>query len=320
MAVALPPETPPQAAEVLLIACDQAYVDGDCELTTPSQPVDSLPARVRWLTPTVAELTLDLSSWRNTRPSETRLTFSVEDEPLERHRALGFALGTLAGQAVGSSKPSPTPTPGPQEDKAQGDEPPKPPAEAAPKPPEPPPPRPKPTPIVILEEPAVREPSRPLVWSGGAGLGVLLGTGVDTIRYGATLAGQLNFSRRWTVALAGAVAQEPVTSTSLETYYLQALALLGVRTALGPVRVDWLAGAVLDYRHIRHVPSNTAESRLPLGPALSVQLQRDGSGWSPWLTVTGTLQRELSVVVEGQTSTLGSFNILVAAGAHFESL
>src|SRR5690606_4115904 len=53
-------------------------------------------ANVTWQTPTTATVLLGLPHWRNHRWIERSVPFKEHDQPLERYRALGFTIGSLA--------------------------------------------------------------------------------------------------------------------------------------------------------------------------------------------------------------------------------
>lgn len=129
VAVTLPDDTPPAYVASLLSACSQAYPEGSCR----TDPDSSLPtatnaesgsdvatkaaseaaaakssssnsanpdsvilANITWTNPTTATLLLGLPHWRNHRWIERSVPFKEQDQPLERYRALGFTIGSLA--------------------------------------------------------------------------------------------------------------------------------------------------------------------------------------------------------------------------------
>lgn len=136
VAVTLPDDTPPAYIAGLLSACSQAYPEGSCRTgaaappntgatgdsapektggspkdQTPtksggpvSQPqsvesADDLPvivANVAWSGDTTATVLLGLPHWRDHRWIERSVPFKEHDQPIERYRALGFTIGSLA--------------------------------------------------------------------------------------------------------------------------------------------------------------------------------------------------------------------------------
>lgn len=65
----------------------------------PDSPTSEAPvilANVSWPDSTTATLLLGLPHWGNHRWLERSLTFKEQDQPLERYRALGFTVGSLA--------------------------------------------------------------------------------------------------------------------------------------------------------------------------------------------------------------------------------
>jgi hypothetical protein len=133
VAVTLPDDTPPAYVASLLSACSQAYPEGSCQTGPDSSPAtattgeqtppgpdssngDSTPtdarqsksqpgeraddsvilANINWTNPNTATVNLGLPHWRNHRWIERSLPFKEHDQPLERYRALGFTIGSLA--------------------------------------------------------------------------------------------------------------------------------------------------------------------------------------------------------------------------------
>lgn len=85
-------------------------------------------ATVTWSTPTTATLVLGLHHWRNQRWISRSVVFKEQDQPLERYRAIGFTIGSLAetvaevarlereARSMGEpvpTEPPPTPKPSP---------------------------------------------------------------------------------------------------------------------------------------------------------------------------------------------------------------
>lgn len=133
VAVTLPDNTPPAYVAGLLSACSQAYPEGSCQsdpdssppTATSGKPVpensgegsagprESAPgekpdpsassaqssvivANVTWTNTETATILLGLPHWRNHRWIERLVPFKEQDQPLERYRALGFTIGSLA--------------------------------------------------------------------------------------------------------------------------------------------------------------------------------------------------------------------------------
>jgi hypothetical protein len=132
VAVTLPDDTPPAYVAGLLSACSQAYPEGSCrrepdssppaasesgeqlgaapapQVTAPSgasgekDPVEDgaassvIVANVTWADGETATVLLGLPHWRNHRWLERSVPFKEHDQPLERYRALGFTIGSLA--------------------------------------------------------------------------------------------------------------------------------------------------------------------------------------------------------------------------------
>lgn len=235
VAVTLPDDTPPAYVAGLLSACSQAYPEGNCRrdpdsslptatdesaesgrtVTRPAQTADThgdtpthantsdaapqreavILANITWLDPTTATVLLGLPHWRNHRWIERSVSFKEQDQPLERYRALGFTIGSLAvtvGEvarleqearesepAVATDSPSAATTPPPK------------PAPAAP------------TATLRIEDVPVgsgahapEEPWEPSVVVVRGYLAGELGEGFDTVRRGGSVGLGL-FSRRW---------------------------------------------------------------------------------------------------------------------------
>jgi hypothetical protein len=140
--------------QTLIEACSRVVPDGDCVLDPA--PDGSARARARITFVTADEVRLEIVLDPPSETLERVLHFRNEDEEVERWRAVGLVVGTLAGGGLGEPEdggsPAPTPAPtGSSEPAAAEDAP----AEAEPPPEEPtPPPEPAPPP----EPPPVERP------------------------------------------------------------------------------------------------------------------------------------------------------------------
>jgi hypothetical protein len=66
------------------------------KVPTSSEDDEMILATVTWGTPTTATLVLGFPHWRNQRWISRSVVFKEQDQPLERYRALGFTIGSLA--------------------------------------------------------------------------------------------------------------------------------------------------------------------------------------------------------------------------------
>ena len=95
-----PVPTVPAAGEEGQASPDPAQTgspQADSSESDASEPRETILGTVSWVDDNTAELLLGLPHWRNNRWLERQLDFKEEDELIERHRAVGFALGSLAG-------------------------------------------------------------------------------------------------------------------------------------------------------------------------------------------------------------------------------
>ncbi len=232
VAVTLPDDTPPAYVAGLLSACSQAYPEGSCRRDSdssspatnsaegtgsPKPEVNVVPdppraaavedgespkdvvilANITWSDATTATVLLGLPHWRNQRWIERSVPFKEHDQPLERYRALGFTVGSLAVTVAEVARlEREAREPLPESPKPHSE----PPPEAKPQPPPPTskpltPPRPN-DPLDTIdarEPPDDDEPSTLFVRGYVAGE---MGEGFDTVRKGGALGLGL-FGRRW---------------------------------------------------------------------------------------------------------------------------
>lgn len=217
VAVTLPDDTPPAYVAGLLSACSQAYPEGNCRTDPDSSPptatsdkpkpdVDAdggapngdtpsgarkdtdksvgrepeILANITWLNETTATVLLGLPHWRNHRWIERSVPFKEQDQPLERYRALGFTVGSLAvtvAEVARLEQEARDPEPGPVQSPVEK--------------PEKPNPAPVPTRALTVDDPPdaidiplVPEPSEPTHVFVRGYLAGELGEGFDTIRRG----------------------------------------------------------------------------------------------------------------------------------------
>jgi hypothetical protein len=237
VAVTIPDDTPPAYVAGLLSACSQAYPEGNCRrdpdgsppaASASGEPLGAAPgpqgapgdtadepprvdgasersiivANVTWANPETATVLLGLPHWRNHRWIERSVPFKEHDQPLERYRALGFTIGSLAVTVSEVAKleqearePEPKPEPPLEKATTAGDS-------------DRPLVEPKPTPTVVedppdaLDIPVIAsddEPSRLFIRGYLAGE---LGEGFDSVRRGGNVGVGL-FGKRWGAHVSG---------------------------------------------------------------------------------------------------------------------
>lgn len=233
VAVTLPDDTPPAYVAGLLSACSQAYPEGSCRRDPDSSPPAAtaegsesgrtgtrppqateprgdtpdpdaketprqavILANITWLDPTTATVLLGLPHWRNHRWIERGVSFKEQDQPLERYRALGFTIGSLAvtvGEVARLEQEARESEPAVAKDS---------PSAATTPPPKPAPPDAPTTTLRIEDVPASpgvlarEEPWEPSVVVVRGYLAGELGEGFDTVRRGGSVGLGL-FSKRW---------------------------------------------------------------------------------------------------------------------------
>ena len=249
VAVDLPPETPAEHASALLDACRQAYIEGDCATNAAGTP--PLQAEVRWTSETEAQLFVKPGEWPEKQWLRRGLRFERADEPLERHRTLGYAIGSLAGTAAEMLR----------RQEAEAEIPPEVPtsAEVTAKPP-PPPARPAPPPQPA-QSAAAQPPTRTLSPIQGAyAAGLLIGSGFESARFGAALGIQLIWQQHWTGQLWLSYSGERETRGGLSPSHIEGAVLLGHRFILGPIATT-LSGGL----HVEHlsVPTTISDPNEP---------------------------------------------------------
>ena len=320
VAVVLPQEIPALAAEALIQACQRAYVAGDCAASTTAGEPDALVAHVRWLSPTEAEISLGLRRWRPERQVQRRLAFDASDAELERNRSVGFALGSLAGTVAEVARLE-------REARAEQDGgaavPPEPATEASNTPNQPNKPeaaRPATAParaetgVNVRLDPTPAVPSGPPNdWRLGYSLGALVGTGFEKPRLGAGTELRLVANQRWILAVRAEYAVEPPTLDATPSF-LRFFGMLGVRSHVGIIDLDWLAGGLAENRRVSHQPSSTVAQAWAAGPGVNLQASVRSLAFSPWLSVGGTWLNAVDLDISGNAVTLGHFNVVTSVG------
>jgi hypothetical protein len=167
-----PPGSRDDHRQALLDACSRAARGTTCIEDGPGAAESHVVAIVSWRDPSNVRLEVALRSEQKWLIRE--IHFENEDPPLERWRAVGLVIGTLASVMTFAEEQPPTPEPAPAE---------------------PPPPPPRPEPATALPATArSTEPTRRRAWlEAGTTLGSALNRG--PVALGAEIAGRLRLFR-----------------------------------------------------------------------------------------------------------------------------
>lgn len=254
---------------------------------------DTISGMVVWVDDHTAELQLGLTHWRNNRWLERELTFKDGDEPLERHRAVGFALGSLAGtvaevarlerESHDHEQPTSTPSPPPEAGEAQAVPPP-----AAP----PEPVRPSPT---FSPSPDSAPWLAPQLW-----LAFDAGSGFAQPRLGAMAGLGLRFDPPWTIKLTVRYARETVSEQLVVADYANVGLGAAARFAVGWLEVHAGLGGAMDMIWVRSSAAGGKRVARPewWGTGELTFLPRRPLV-APFLTVGGALVRPLDTDIDG---------------------
>jgi hypothetical protein len=248
----LAPSVLPSSANGEQTAASGASTVSPPETTSNSRPSSNssdprILATVEWSNALRAELVLGLPYWLNSRWIEWHLDFKEHDQLLERHRAVGFALGRLAVTvadvarrehevALVESKVEPKPGPPPATPIPTP-----PPGANAPKPPT----WPKPAPITDdLSRPDgdVAQTYTPTSVYAAPLLGAELGTGLRGVRIGGTAGADLVFANRFALGLRGYL-----TGDSLHATFAGAELRIGMVWEPDPIELQLNVGAGWNY-------------------------------------------------------------------------
>ena len=219
-----PPNAPREQMAALLSACSRA-VAADCVLAAdaPAGGTQAV-AIVTWQSD--GSVTVEVGLRRDGKPEwrSRSVNFGAADEPIERWRAVGFVVGTLArGETPGEP---------PAEDEP----------EAAPKPPEPTPKAPEAERVAPPPKPAVILPTHPA--RAAVELGAVMGPGLDGLRAGAVLRTRWPLYEQLRSVAAFRYVVRPTDDRGLRAQWLTLAA--GVGGVLGNAHSELAAG--LDVR------------------------------------------------------------------------
>lgn len=280
--VALPPSATPDDSAALIEACDRAYLAGRCKPSGgPGQ--SELAAEVRWLDGTSALVSLGLRRWRESQWLQRELRFRPEDEPPERYRALGLALGSLAGTVVQVTQIEATA----REPRS---------AESG---------LPKTAPA--LAEPGVL----PRAW-----VGVVLAEGVSKWGIGGQLALGANFFQHWELDVTAAYYAHGENGDRVSAQLGAVSMLAGRSVQLLPLAVTFQVGPYLGWMAPRVSPSGDSDGRFKFGVAGSTLVEfASKPQWTPYLQCSAGYASATEVWVDGQRrATIGPWSFAAGAG------
>lgn len=258
-----PPNAPREQVTTLLAACTRAVATAECVLASEAPDGGSQAvAIVTWQNDGRAMVEVGLRREGKPEWRSRTVTFSAADEPIERWRAVGFVIGTLArGDQPDEREPSST--------------------ETAPTPSPPAPVASKPPPAAPA---APREAApRPLVEPGSAAraaleLGAVLGPGLSGLRTGAVLHTRWPLKDPLRSLLSIRYVERPSDDNGLRGQWFTVAA--GVGAVLGNARGE--LGASLDTRaeyfraSVDGAEGSASQSRWLPGLALGIS-----AAWMP---------------------------------------
>lgn len=245
--VDLPAETVAADAEILLDACTRAFSHGECRADGASEAEPYVRAEVNWLGAMHVEISVRFSSDGQQQSASRSLDFRANDEPQERYRALGFTVGSMAGnlrEAVGSA-----PTPPREEIDAPT---------PAPSPPEPS------EPVVLVSSP---RPSAgpPVLFEDAYRVGAQLGSGINQARWGAMVGVRGTWERRWLLELSGAYTRQGSNPQGLEAQFANASLSFGVEFSEGAFVGSVAVGPVVQWQEVERAAVGVRRDNWRLG-------------------------------------------------------
>lgn len=268
-----PPNAPREQLTALLGACSRAVADAECVLAADAAERGSQAvAIVTWQSD--GRATVEVGLRREGKPEwrSRSVSFGEADEPIERWRAVGFVVGTLArGERPGEPSASQT----------QAEPAPKP-AEPTPKPAEPAPTvAPRPKPAVAPTEPA----------HAALELGAVIGPGLDGLRTGGVLRTRWPLHDKLRSLVSVRYVERPSDDNGLRGQWLTVAA--GVGGVLGSAHselsanldaraehfrtsVDYLGRTDADSRWLPGVALGFAGAWMPM-PSLGLYLAAEGA-------------------------------------------
>lgn len=240
-------------------------------------------ASVSWQDALRAEILLGFPHWVNSRWIEWHLDFKEQDQLVERHRTVGFALGRLAVTAAQvaqrereaqTSANDPNPTPDPVQPAVE------------------PAPDPLPKPSAATKPPVFLEPlpipsehnNDPTSVHAAALLGAELGAGFQGVRIGGNAGVDLVFSNRFVLGVRGFLSGDSFHAT-----FAGAELHGGVMWQPEPIEIELSVGVGWNYVTAR-VDKEASEH--VVGGVGNVSIALANSLISPFLTVGGSVLQE----------------------------
>lgn len=267
--VTLPDVATESEQRALLDACDQAFEVGDCvEASDPDTTAGAeLRAVVQWLNDTEAHVTV--MRVEDDGSDQELVTFAPADARVERYRALGFAIGSLASSFVQTEEPEPIA----------------------------PPPAPAPTPIPTPDEytsvapdwdtppPPTKEkrPLPPSVSRNYLEAGALVGNGFQNPRFGAGVNLWVSIYDRWASELSLDFATQGNTTDGVGLSFFSAEASAGPRILVGHTLLSFLGGIQAQHLSGRLADFSAGRPRPALGALASVHARATDGFVSPFV-------------------------------------
>lgn len=276
-------EAPEVAA--LIEACDRAFLEGECRRAPSAEegPAADLAASIEWLSSTEARVTI--ARPRDSASDSEEVTFLEQDAPLERYRALGFAIGSLGSAFVAEPKPPPEP-PAPKETA-----------------PEPTPPRTFDPPDPITDHPV--EPAPPLdpaLTRVQLELGLLGGNGLEHPRLGGELALWVPVYGRWVSRVSGSLATQGRTTEGVGATFWDASVGFGPRWMAGDSLVAVIVGVQVEQLQLTLGEAELTRPTPAAGPFIGVHGRLLATRFAPFVALRAGALPVTSVALEALDS------------------
>ncbi|MEN9578292.1 MAG: hypothetical protein RJA70_1301 [Pseudomonadota bacterium] len=287
VSVTLPPSASPNDSAVLLEACDRAYLAGRCQVSAGGSSSESeLAAEVSWLDGTNASVSLGLRRWRQDQWLRRDLRFQAQDESPERYRAMGLALGSLAGTVVEVTRIEASTrdgTPGPSGE-------------------------------ALSSASGISQSSVPLrAWAGFA-----LAPGLSTLSVGGQLGLGATLAGHWELDLVGGYQVHGENSELVSAQFATLGFAAGPSIALPPFSVSLQTGTRVLWFSPRVSPGGDTDGRFKLSVFGSATAQVLDWGLSPYLRFSAGYSSPIDVRVDGvRRDTFGPWNCDASAGARW---
>lgn len=273
--VALPLNTPPPDAQALLQACDAAYQAGACRESSEEPKGLHVYAELVWLSDTQAEISVRCKAPRAERSATRSLEFRPADEPLERYRSLGFAIGSMAGdvgQAATLTDTEPAASE-PEPDEASASQPP-------------------------ITVPVFIDPPDPPSTSTGTSVtfqarshyrfGVLAGSGLDALRWGVGVGARRVWSGVWLLDANASVATQNSTTYGVDGMFLNAALTVGVAFGAPPLSFGLSAGPAFQWQEFERASVGVGASTPRVGAELALIASYGDSVVAPFAELRGS--------------------------------